>query len=764
MKRLLFIGTPADKSYLHYLKEAAGGNASIAATIAEVSTIAELELLCRTKGFTGVLSTSVPLLKRLLDRQHEIKNPSLDNYAGSLFTLPSGIEIVFLNPLEHTITVPYGKFMLKRFVSKLTTPETWFPEIPFSYEVADASNIERIFSSYSSAHLIAVDIETFKAGSNSTWDESYNPAISCVGYTAIWFTDSGTIRTHSCVVPFDSEFFLAWIRKFNWELQAPKILQNGKYDISYLLRYNAPLYNYLWDTATMFHCWYSELPKDLGFLGSFFVRKAMYWKDMANTSDLAVYYEYNCRDHWTTALVALAWMVESPAWAKKNYELEFPLLFPAIMCEMRGIKRDMTRLAEARSLADGEIEVKTKELQAMVGEPINTNSPKQVKKLLVALGCEDLESTDEKNLKKAAYRHPLNARLINAILDIRGRRKLTSTYLRLASDADKSKDNGGAEFRGRILYALNPHATDTGRLASKEHHFWTGLQIQNFPRGRDVKSTIISDSDFLFGECDSKQAESRDTAYISGDESLIAAVESTRDFHSTNCSAFFGVPYDAIYDDARNKTLNKELRDLAKRVNHGANYNMGANVLVETMGLENIYKAQVLLKLPKSWKPKDVAEHLLKQFHRVYPKIAGLYYTKVIKDVTLTKLLKGATGWTRYCFGDPGKNKRDLNAYVAHCPQSLNAMRLNQAFIKVFRDIQLHPEHRHNFKLLAQIHDSIFFMFREGHEYLAEMVARCMKIPITITGADGVVRTYTVPADVKAGKDGKGAKYWSDTE
>lgn len=35
----------------------------------------------------------------------------------------------------------------------------------------------------------------------------------------------------------------------------------------------------------------------------------------------------------------------------------------------------------------------------------------------------------------------------------------------------------------------------------------------------------------------------------------------------------------------------KSFASLAKRVNHGANYNMGANVLVETMGLVNIYKA-----------------------------------------------------------------------------------------------------------------------------------------------------------------------------
>ena len=74
------------------------------------------------------------------------------------------------------------------------------------------------------------------------------------------------------------------------------------------------------------------------------------------------------------------------------------------------------------------------------------------------------------------------------------------------------------------------------------------------------------------------------------------------------------------------------------------------------------------------------------------------------------------------------------------------------------------PIHGQHFKLLAQIHDSIFFQFRIGHNYLCEMVKKCMELPTTVVGADGVTRTYTVPASIKAGKDGMGANYWSETE
>ena len=76
----------------------------------------------------------------------------------------------------------------------------------------------------------------------------------------------------------------------------------------------------------------------------------------------------------------------------------------------------------------------------------------------------------------------------------------------------------------------------------------------------------------------------------------------------------------------------------------------------------------------------------------------------------------------------------------------------------------MHPEHSSNFKLGPQIHDSILFQWREGHRYLCDMVAERMEIPITIKGYDEQIRTFTVPASVKAGTVDKPAKYWSETE
>ena len=274
---------------------------------------------------------------------------------------------------------------------------------------------------------------------------------------------------------------------------------------------------------------------------------------------------------------------------------------------------------------------------------------------------------------------------------------------------------------------------------------------------QSVKNIFIADPGFLYGECDFSQAETYGTAYITGDPALLEAIlDKSKDFHGLNASRFFGVPYEEIILSYKtengkwfHKKLNKKLRDLSKRTNHGANYNMGENVMAETMGTKLVLEARALLGLPKNWKLNQVTKYLLDAFSKTY-KVVRVDYQQWIKTtVAGTGMLKGATGWVRKCFGDPKNNKLDLNSYIAHCPQSLNAQILNDAFLSVFINVWL--PNQDNFKLIAQIHDSILFQYRIGHEYLAEEVRQCMIIPTPVTDIFGVTRTMTVPADVKIG-------------
>ena len=753
-----------DRPYLPYLKTALGGKRCYINTN-PISTLTEVEMYCRERQITGVLSTSLTLLQKLTGRD----NVSIDNYSGSYFKR-NGIEYVFLDPLKQVITVPYGKFLLERFTSKLVYPDRWLPTSEFKWRVITQANAQEALSFLSSSNLIAEDIETFR----------HNLAIRCVGFTGVKFNANGLPETFSYVLPITDLWALYLLRQIN-RLPVPKIFQNGKYDVSYLSRYDAVPDYWLWDTKNAFHCWYAELPKDLGFLQAFFVREAAYWKDLADTNDLETYYLYNAKDTWATIFVMLAWFLEAPDWAKQNYLLEFPVNFPSHMAEMIGIKRDTARMETARGEIEDMVTKRMASLTKMLGQPeFNPNSPKQMAAMFKIFGYPPINGAGDKEMAKFAFKHPLNARIIDLIrgvpktdnvelMGIRAMRKAKSTYLRTDEDITSKSPGGAKEYRGRVLYSLNPDGTDTGRNASKAHHFWCGFNIQNQPVGKLIKQTYAADDDYYIGECDLEQAETRDTAYITGDSNLIAAVNSPKDFHSLNTAAFFGVPYESVYDDSTKKQLNKPLRNLAKRVNHGANYNMGAQVMVDTMGEKTIYEAAILLRYPKGLSSIQIAERLLEAFARTYPIVRHDYQQWVIATVRSTKMLIGATGWTRYCFSDPTKSKPALNTYIAHNPQSLNGQVLNKAFLKVFYDIALHPVHGPKFKLLAQIHDSILFQYHKTALYIPEMVKERMEIPVKIKDIKGVEREFTVPAALKLGKEDKDgqlvrAKYWSETE
>jgi hypothetical protein len=258
----------------------------------------------------------------------------------------------------------------------------------------------------------------------------------------------------------------------------------------------------------------------------------------------------------------------------------------------------------------------------------------------------------------------------------------------------------------------------------------------------------------------------------------MALLSSGREYHSWNASAFFGVPYEQIYDEATGKKLNKKLRDLAKRTNHGANYNMGAFMMLSTMGPKMVAEAKRLLKLWGSL--TDVCEFLLGRYSATYPRVKGLWYSEIIKTIQMTKQLVSPLGWTRVFFSTPSKaNKQALNAAVAHAPQNLSVGIVNREFYNLWR-CQLYggyyasnphgkdwylatPElYRvvdlvHAIRIKAQIHDSIFYQYRESRPDVPELVNQLMTTAVNVKGADGITRQMIIPTDISAGKN-----RWSD--
>lgn len=744
---ILHIGSE-DLPYLPQIKPILAGRAQTAINQMVPGTVTEMVMAAETRGAKAVVSTSLELLRLL---QPNADRPKIDDYAGSLIK-HRGIEFLFIDPLKQLVTVPHAKFVLRRFLDKVLAPEGWLVPPPFKWELFTPSRLEILYEFFSTCDLIAEDIETTIGDPERS--------IQCAGFCGIRFgEDKNNCTVMNVVVPMDSEYNATVVRLFNM-LPAAKAFQNGKYDHAYFLRYGSPVTNYSFDTINLFHSWYSELPKDLGFISAFTVREYCFHKNDGKTGNKMDYYEYNAKDVYYTLFATLSMLQEIPNYAERNYLLEFPLVFPCILSEHTGLKLSPERIKELKTRVELQIENRLTQVQKMVACPtFNPGSWQQTQRLFAMLGSGDIKSTDKAAQDKVSSRHPLNKLLIEKISKHREDAKLNGSYF---------KD--GVNWLGRCFYALNPHATDTGRLASRESQFWCGLQIQNIKRDDDTedgisaKEMFIADDGFYYGEADYSQNEARGTAYLSGDTGLIGAVDdTTKDFHGQNASKFFGIPYEEIVrstpiiDEDGNilewvhKTLQKALRDLSKRTNHGANYNMGPGVMLETMGIEKVLKAKELLGLPKGWGLIKVTTHLLAVFAKTYPILKGPWYDKIVNDVESTGFLVGPTGWTRRSFLAPRDNKRHLNSLVAHPPQSLGAMVLNKAYLKVFYKVWM--PNQMNFKLHAQIHDSILFSYRIGHKHLAFQVAECMKIPVQVTDTFGKTRTLTVPVDLKGGSN-----------
>lgn len=747
MIQLLFQLTEEDRNYLSFLKPLLSGKANVALNISTPVTIHEICIRAKEKGTTRVITTSQTILKLLL----EGKKGTIDEYAGSIFH-KVGIDFLILDPLEHLVTKSWGKFIFQRYLSKFLMAADWLDLPKFKWYLFSPDKEKELSDRFSKASLISADIET-RVG-----DE--DRVITCISFTAIFFNSAyKNYTTLTIVVPFLDMFSIQFARNI-LSLEIPKVFQNGKYDIAYLLRYNSIPSNYILDTINLFHSWYSELPKDLGFITAFLIRDWIYHKNDNDTSDLEKHYEYNAKDSFTTALDALVLISEMPDWAWSNYYQEFPLVFPCILAEMTGIRSDEDRRKEVKAFLATKLELDLAKIRVSVNNPYyNPSSPVQTAELFKALGCGDLTGTGKIPSDKAKSRHPLNKRILGPIEKYKQDRKAHGTYF---------KDE--VCWQGRIYYSINPHATDTGRMASKESSYWCGLQIQNITRDNTnpeakVKDIFVSDDGFYFGEGDYSQAETWGTAYLSGDPTLLKVInDKSKDFHSYNAAAFFGLNYSdiclSILDEGINeyehKRLDLKIIDIAKRNNHGSNYNMGASVLLDTMGIENVIRAGKLLKLPSSFSLLNTTQYILNTFEKTYPVIKGPWYDKVKSDVKGSGFLISPFNWHRYCFSDPSKSKLALNSYVAHPPQNLNTGFLNRAWLRVFYEVWM--PNFHNFKLCAQIHDCIFFQYRIGHEYLAWQVKKIMEeINVDVKDSFGTVRNLRVPVDLKGG-----AGRWSE--
>ena len=251
-------------------------------------------------------------------------------------------------------------------------------------------------------------------------------------------------------------------------------------------------------------------------------------------------------------------------------EMEMPLIPIIAEMEHAGVKIDSDFLREMSGSLQAELaHIQDEIFELNENRPFNINSTKQLNDVLfqqLGLPTAGLRrtthgySTDASALQILQDQHPIVAN----ILKYRELAKLKGTYV----DALPALVNPQTR---RVHTNFNQAGATTGRFSSSNPN------LQNIPirseQGRQIRKAFVAGAGQLLLAVDYNQIELRVLAHMSEDEALMAAFHEGQDIHRATASAVFDVPLAEV--DASQ-------RDLAKRVNFGLMYGMGANRLART--------------------------------------------------------------------------------------------------------------------------------------------------------------------------------------
>jgi DNA polymerase-1 len=250
--------------------------------------------------------------------------------------------------------------------------------------------------------------------------------------------------------------------------------------------------------------------------------------------------------------------------------VEMPLSLVLAKMERAGVAIDTDRLGELSAEIGAELDMLKESIHRAAGEVFNINSNKQLQHILfeklglpAARRTKTGYSTDVEVLRDLAAKHEIAA----LVLEYRQLAKLAGTYV----DALPKLINPAT---CRIHTSFNQTVTATGRLSSSDPN------LQNIPIrtevGRKIRSAFVPAGTCMLMDADYSQIELRIMAHLSGDPALVEAFREGRDVHTGTAARIHGVGEDDV---------SSEMRSLAKTINYGVIYGMGARGLARQLGI-----------------------------------------------------------------------------------------------------------------------------------------------------------------------------------
>ena len=505
----------------------------------------------------------------------------------------------------------------------------------------------------------------------------------------------------------DLEEVIRILKPFLEDKNIPKTGQNIKYDALILKRFGIELQgiefdtmiaahllnpnarSYKLDNLSLSHLNYKMVPiKDL--IGS---GKNQITMDQVNLDDISF---YAAEDADVVIELTEIFMRDLKKQKLFNYfkSIEIDLLPVLIDMQFNGIFIDKEYLAN-RSLEIGKkIDALEIEIIDLAGENFNLNSSQQLAVILfdkLQLPMVKKRSTAEAVLKELKQKHPLP----ELILNYRKLYKLKNTYLDpLPSNIVPVTD--------RVHSSFNQTMTATGRLSTSNPNF------QNIPirteDGKEIRKAIKAQSnDYQIFSADYSQVELRVMAHLSGDESLIAALNNGEDIHTFTAKNIFNVE-----DDDQ---VLPEMRRIAKIVNFGIMYGAGP------------FRLSQELDVPFG-EAKKIKDAYFDKYKGIEQYIEN---SKIqIKD---SKSVETLLGRKRAVWDSDSQNKirRDAAERMAiNMPiQGTAAEMIKLAMIKIHRKLK---SEKLKSKLIMQIHDELLLeVHKDEVDYITKMVIEYMR-------------------------------------
>ena len=249
--------------------------------------------------------------------------------------------------------------------------------------------------------------------------------------------------------------------------------------------------------------------------------------------------------------------------------LEFPFISTLCAMEDSGIAIDYNYFQNLKTTFSQTLQHLQQNIYEKAGCTFNINSPKQVADTLFdTLGLNTKRkgksgySTDEQTLNSLKDSHPV----VPLLLEYREIFKLFSTYIEPILKLGNNKN--------RIYTSFIQTGTNTGRLSSKSPN------LQNIPvrseLGKSIRKGFISKDGYMLLSLDYSQIELRLLAHFSKDSVLLESFHNNADIHAETAKILFPNAIDKDFS---------LLRSIAKSINFGLIYGMGARKLAQTLSI-----------------------------------------------------------------------------------------------------------------------------------------------------------------------------------